>query len=205
QGHLDEAEANFREARRIFHGAGYRTGTAILTSNLARVEARRGNWEAAEEAFLGALAELEAVGADTYVFETSYFRAENFVFAGKHELAQPLLERLLRDLSDSAPPGVRAGLLRLLGYTLLRAGDPERARANLEESLAAARQAGAKFEIARSQRALHVWDMDQESSLHDPDSVDEYRRLFHELGVVERPAIDASPQAVGAPPAAGRG
>ncbi|HZP27743.1 MAG TPA: tetratricopeptide repeat protein, partial [Acidimicrobiia bacterium] len=87
QGYLDEAEARFVEALRVWQAAGYRGGVGFATMHLARIAARRGDAERAAELLARARAEFEAIEAATDVLETDVVAAEAALLAGDPEQA----------------------------------------------------------------------------------------------------------------------
>jgi tetratricopeptide (TPR) repeat protein len=64
QGKLEEAEALFLEAQRVWRAARYPVGVALATSNLGRVAARVRRFDEALELLSEALAAFEALGSE---------------------------------------------------------------------------------------------------------------------------------------------
>ena len=96
QGKLEEAEALFVEAQRVWRAANYPVGIALATSNLGRVAARGRRFEQALELLVEALGAFEALGSEALARETEARMAECFVLAGGHQDALELLPRRLR-------------------------------------------------------------------------------------------------------------
>jgi tetratricopeptide (TPR) repeat protein len=145
QGRLEEAEALFTEALRVWRAAGYSVGIALATSNLGRFAARAGRFDQAHRLLDEALAAFEEIGADAFVAEAEVRRAECLVFEGRHRDAAKAVDRLLAVNGSS----YRATLERLAGYAVLQSRAPfAKAKPHFDSSLEAARAAEAPYEAA---------------------------------------------------------
>ncbi|MFN2544810.1 MAG: hypothetical protein ABR600_09630, partial [Actinomycetota bacterium] len=153
--------------------------------------------------YTAALAEFRTKLAEAQALETSARLAENAVLAGRWgeglELAKTTLNRV-ECLGGLAV--LRALLLRQIGSALMGLNQPDIAQQRLQESLRAARSAGADYEVALTLRADarlaellgHMWA---------PDLLAQAGSILTGLGVIEvaeppvvltaAPAVPAGP------------
>jgi class 3 adenylate cyclase/tetratricopeptide (TPR) repeat protein len=174
QGRLEPAVELLREALRVYNAAGYTFGAGVAKKNLARAAATVGAFDEAHVLFDEALAHLEEIGAGTFVFEAKARRAECYVLEGSHREALALAQDLLAEAKDAL-------VERLLGYALVQARRPEEARPHFDESLRLARERGARYEVARTLRAL--------SETGSQEHAEEAQQLLDSLGVVSLPRV----------------
>ncbi len=150
QGRYDEADAALRDALALWRSAAFPAGAGHATSNLGRLAARRGDDDRAMTLLTRAVSELDAIGAGALAAEARARLAEAHVLAGRGDAA---LEAVAAARAGAIPVIV-ALLERVAGWARLLAGDEAAARAALDASLVAARQAGAPFEEALTLDAL---------------------------------------------------
>ena len=182
QGRLEPAVELLREALRVYNAAGYTFGAGVAKKNLARAAAAVGAFDEARVLFDEALAHLEEIGAGTFVLEAKARRAECLVLEGSHREALALAEDVLAEAHESGGAGVDVALVeRLVGYALVQARRPEAARPHFDESLRLGRERGARYEIARTLRAL--------ADTGAPQHAEEAQQLLDSLGVVTLPRV----------------
>ena len=119
QGKLEEAEALFLEARRVWRAARYPVGIALATSNLGRVAARATRFDEALELLAEALVLFESLGSEALVHETEARRAECLVLAGRFQEALDVAPTVLEAAEEN--PLLYPFLERLHGYALVQA------------------------------------------------------------------------------------
>ena len=182
QGHLEEAETRFREALRVWRSANYRQGVAFATANLGRLAARRGSHEEATERFGEARAEFRDVGFTGYVLDVETRMAENDVFAERPASAIERSDEVLEGIEAiGGMPALAAALRRIRGYAFAQRGEGDRAREELDQSLALGRERQARFEIALTLEAIA-----RVERVEPPPDVLE---TFETLGVVWTPRV----------------
>jgi tetratricopeptide (TPR) repeat protein len=177
QGHLGMAEDLFRRSESVWRPARFEVGIALVTSNLGRLEVRRGRGEEAMPLLQEAFHRFIDIGAGAYVTETRM----RLVEAELHhdaQMALASLEELVTDLGEGgAERTMGAGLLRLRGHALALMGDTEGARAAFESALETAARDDARYEAGLAARAL--------GSLGDVARGTEGARILDELGASE--------------------
>ena len=180
QGKLDEAEELFRQAMRVADAAGSDLTSHVARSNLGRAAARAGRHDDAEELLEQALRNFRDMQA-MFVIETEARLAELDAFRGRPESA---LKRAQTTLSEAQEAGglapVEALLHRVLGVAYAQTDDVESARSEFDDSLAVAREADARYEIALTCR-------ERSRVLGDSDAAREAATIFAELGVTGVP------------------
>ena len=153
QGRLEEAEEILHEVLETCQAAGSRLMTAAATANLGRAAARAGRhdeaWEALEDA-LGAFGEIRA---GSFVIETRARLAEAALLAGDAERAFTLATAAASTTEGAPAPPVEAMVRRIKGCALYAMGDLAAAAQELEASLAVARAAGVRYELALTLKA----------------------------------------------------
>jgi class 3 adenylate cyclase/tetratricopeptide (TPR) repeat protein len=177
QGRLDDAERYLRQAFRVYSAADDRASIGYAGRLMARVEARRGEFDKALERLEQVRAHFEAVQSEENVLETSARAAEVLVLAARPDEAFAVCREVLddpRDLEQFHPL-----LYRVLGFAYAQNGDTEAARTCFERSLAAAEHAGTDVEAAQTLRALSRLGGDTA-----PDAAARSAALFEALGVV---------------------
>jgi tetratricopeptide (TPR) repeat protein len=184
QGHCDKAHSYIVEADRVWRASDYRGGIGIAQMQLARLEAARGEFDAALTRLAAARATLADIHADGDVVEVDLRTAETQLAAGDHRAAGKTVDETLR--RDAALGGVidHAPLLRVLAGVLLATGDLVLAEQTILASLDEARDRDASFEIAR---ALEVLADIERRTGRDDDAAEhaaEARERFGALGVV---------------------
>jgi class 3 adenylate cyclase/tetratricopeptide (TPR) repeat protein len=187
QGHLDEAEPLLREADRASQAAGGATDMAESAVETALLEARRGDVELALDRLREARAVLAEAGDEHGALLAEARIAETLVLAGDPSGAAAVAGEALERGAGDAGGMARPVLLRVLGWACLVAGDAPRARAALDEALAAATQAGHRYEEAMTLDVLVRLDGAPAELTARRDG------LFESLGIVAvplpRPAV----------------
>jgi class 3 adenylate cyclase/tetratricopeptide (TPR) repeat protein len=181
QGHIDEAEACFRDAARVWRAAHYKSAAALATMHLGRIAALRGQFD---EAFAqlaearDAFAKIDSAGD---VLEVDTRTAECRLLADD---AQGALAVADDALARAAGLVERAALERTRGAALVALGRTEEGLAALESSLAEARARGARFDIALTLQALiePYGRLGEIAAAEDAER--EATAIFDELGVV---------------------
>ena len=185
QGHLEEADALFREVWRIWKAAGYLLPLAYAISNRGRVAARAGRHEEADRSYREALEIFRSKQAEWEILETETRMAENALLAGRpQEALARVAPALQRVESLGGLPVLRAMLHRIRGYALT-ASDAAAAAAELKESLACARSADARYEVALTLMAQA--HLAAARGLDGSIPQEEARRILGSLGVVSLP------------------
>jgi tetratricopeptide (TPR) repeat protein len=155
QGHLEEAERLVRVTAVTHRAAEYPMGVAFSIQHLGRIAARAGRRDEAREVLGDALARWKAIGDDAHVIETEAKLAEAQLLEGDGEGALPLLESALaRAERLEVIPWLLALLTRLHAFALAQTGSRDAALPEVERSIAIARDAGARYELALSLGAL---------------------------------------------------
>ena len=176
QGKLDEAEALFHDVRKTIDPTGDRLLSMASRLNLGRAAARAGRYAEAEE-LLGEAAEgFREIHATSFEQEVHARIAEAAVLAGDPERA--LREAHLAELTSEADQSAtfRALVHRVRGYANSQLGRPDDAAKEFEQSIEAAREADALYELALSLRA-------QERLSGAPADSGEAQRLLDALHV----------------------
>ncbi|HZP57788.1 MAG TPA: tetratricopeptide repeat protein [Dehalococcoidia bacterium] len=150
RGEIGEAESLFQEVLRVWRAASYPVGVAVATSALGRVATRAGRLEEARTLLDEALESFRGMGAESFVAETEARLAELELLAGDDAAALALVERALR--RGETGGSVKAMLLRLRAFVMMRRERWHDARAAIDESIALARAISADYELALSLR-----------------------------------------------------
>ena len=151
QGRLEDAERHFENASRVVRAARYRAGTAYVNINLARLAARQGRYGDSLRIFEESIAESRDVGAGEKLLEAQARKAECLMLSGEVTGALSLAEEaLLHARTLGGVPAQIPLLQRVRGAALARTGDRAAAAEALEQSLLAARERGAEYEVALS-------------------------------------------------------
>jgi len=183
QGRLDEAEAMFRDARRIWEAARFSIGVPSVIGNLGRLAARAGRHDEARQLLEQAALGFREVGAERGAIETEARMAENLLLAGEPDEALTLATRTLERAGRGRLAVIRAMLERIRGYSFLAIGREEEAARSLDESLALARSVRADYEVAQTLvAAARLAETRGDSSSRRLD--EEARTIFERLGVV---------------------
>ena len=184
QSRFDLAQKYIDEADRVWRASDYRGGIGIAQMQLARLEAARGDFDAAFERFASARQTLVEIHADSDVVEVDLRTAECLLAAGDHRAAGRTVDATLR--RDEALGGVidHAPLLRVLAAVLAADGDFALAEPTIMASLEEAKQRAASFEVARALEVLA--DIERRTDRADVAAIHaaEAREHFRALGVV---------------------
>ena len=130
QGRLDEAAELFDVALRTYRAAKFPVGEALVMINLGRLAAEKGRFAEAHRYLDDARAQLEALGAESYLIEADARRAQAFILEGRHADVVELATTALGRMRSSGELGVRSALLeRLLGLAAVQARSPDEGRA----------------------------------------------------------------------------
>ncbi|MGH3649558.1 MAG: tetratricopeptide repeat protein [Acidimicrobiia bacterium] len=177
QGHLDNAEELFRRTESIWRPARFEAGIALVTSNMGRLEVRRGQWEEGIHLLQEALRRFSEIGAEAYVAETRMRLVEAELY-GDADAALESLAQLVSDLGEAgAARTLGAGLFRLRGHALALLGDVDGAREAFESALETAANEDARYEVGLASRALGI--------LGDETRGAEGKKVLEELGAAE--------------------
>jgi predicted ATPase/class 3 adenylate cyclase len=189
QGRLDEAEPMLREALNVWRAAGDLPGVAYAMGQLGRVAARAGRHEEALALFEEARQRATYVGAELEILENDVRTAETAVLQGEGAPAWALAEVARRRSAGVDGAAVVAPLLhRVRGYALTQMGRFDEAAEALEESLLAARNRSAEYEVALTLRATA--DLARVSGRPEPiEARSESRAILEGLGVVALPEV----------------
>lgn len=184
QGRLDEAEELFVAASRVWRAAGYRSGAASIKGNLARVAVGKGRFEEACRLLGEATAEALHVGGNVEALEATARLAECHLLAGDPRLALEVADGALASARALGGVAAQSPLLhRVRGAALARMGDVAEAGAALEQSVRAARQRDADYEVALTYRVLAGLGLAVEDL--GPDEIAaRSAAMFDRLGVV---------------------
>jgi tetratricopeptide (TPR) repeat protein len=197
QGRLDEAEAGFREALRVFQAAGHRARTAYVKIQLGRTAARMGRFDEASQLLDQAREQGRDVGADAFVLEAEARIAECELLRGRHEEALEAARAASEHARTMGGVASQAPLLeRVKGYALLRLGRFGESRDAFDESLTAGRARTADYDVAFT--LLGMAELARQTGDQDPSVLErEAATTLDRLGVIRVPEIPP-PVAVGA-------
>ncbi|NNL12548.1 MAG: hypothetical protein HKO82_02545, partial [Acidimicrobiia bacterium] len=164
-----------------FRAAGDRWMIGVSTSNLGRALTRAGNFEDGEHYLEEARDLLMEIGADQFVLDAESRLVESLLFQGRSRL-------VLRKLKELAPRvemsqgtfELRSMLARLAGYAHLQLGHGAKARGQLDDALAIAREGDDSYQIGLTLEAIER---------NDAGAQDERTAIFAQLGIVRTPAI----------------
>ncbi len=188
QGRLEDAEARFRDALRVWRAAGYRQGIAFAVENLGKIAGRMGRFDEGMSLLEESRAAFEDVGFSNYVWDVDARIAEILVLRGDAHGALAAADSALAK-ADAAGgmPALTALLQRIRGYALAQVGSLEQARAAFDESLRQARERNARFEIALTLEAIvRVARMEGRIAA---EAAADAAEIFEELGVTSTPEV----------------
>jgi tetratricopeptide (TPR) repeat protein len=186
QGRLEEAEALFRDALRVFRSSGSGMMSGLALSNLARVAARSGRFDEALDLYERADKQLREVGDLGQVLENQARLAELYLFEGLWSEAAATAHDALRRIQTLGGVAPQTPLLhRVIGSALAGLGQLDEAREQIDRSAEAARARDASYELALTLRTFAELFMDDhEQSAEWTASA---TAMLDELGVVEVP------------------
>ena len=176
QGKLADAEELFIEVRDTIDPTGYRLLSTVSRLNLGRAAARAGRFAEADELLREAAEGFREIHATNFEQEVHARIAEAAVLAGDPERA--LHEAHVAELTNEADQAAafRAVVHRVRGYAYSQLRRPDEAAQEFEQSIEAAREGDALYELALSLRA-------QERLRGAPLDSGEAQRLFDALQV----------------------
>jgi class 3 adenylate cyclase/tetratricopeptide (TPR) repeat protein len=189
QGHLEEAEAHLKRARRVWSSTGDRQGVAYANILLGRLAVRCSREEEGLVLLRGAEQELRLFHIDADADFAALLIAEAEALTGDAPRALAMSDRLAARADRS-----RALIHRLRGMALARLGRIRVAIEELEESLAAARQRGAEYDVAAAIDLLGSLGAIDPDLAHERDSI--LARLRIERLPQPRPAVPAAASAI---------
>jgi class 3 adenylate cyclase/tetratricopeptide (TPR) repeat protein len=191
QGFLDEAERLFVSSLRSFQIARFNVGVALVTSNLARIHARRGSNSVARSGFADAIRLFTEIGLSSYAVETQARSLELGFHIGAYEGVAQKARELLRPLHESGEnPPLEVMLVRIIGSCEARLGVPG-ARATLVSGLTLAEAFRARFdELLIFESLTELQDISPEERASFAASADTLRRT---LGCCVRKATELPP------------
>jgi tetratricopeptide (TPR) repeat protein len=184
QGHLEEAAGRLRRAHRLSKSTGDREGAAFASMLLGRLEVRAGRPEEGIPLICAAAEEMRQQRFDYYADCASALVAEAEALGGSADRALEIATGLL------TPSSRYASLLhRSRGIALARLEDRKAAVAELEQSVAAARQIGEDYELVLTLDALAA------VRPLGPDESRERDDILERLGIVRLPTIPGTDSA----------
>ena len=143
QGHLSEAEAHLKRARRVWSSTGDRQGVGYANILLGRLAVRDGRHEEGLALLQSAEQELRRLRVDADAELAAVLGAEAEALSGDPRRALKLADALLTEADRS-----QALLHRARGMALARLGRSAEARVALESAIAAAREHSSEYELA---------------------------------------------------------
>ena len=184
QGHLKEAAELFDVALRTYRAAKFPAGEALVMINLGRLAAEEGRFAEAHRYLDDARAQLEALGAESYLIEADARRAQAFILEGRHADVVELATTALGRMRSAGELGVRSALLeRLLGLAAVQARTPEKGAPHFDESIRLARSLGAEYELGRTLHAKVVTGFASEEEASEAEAI------LQRLGIVALPSV----------------
>lgn len=155
QGRLDDAEARFREAMRVWQAAGYRAGMGYAKIHLGRTFARAGRFDEAMQLISEGRQESADAGSEVDVLEADARIAECALLQGDPRRAFDVADVAAAHARALGGVAVQTPLLeRVKGYALMQLGRLDTARDAFEESLRTGRARKADYDVALTQRGL---------------------------------------------------
>lgn len=186
QGHLREAHAALRRARRTFEGLGYATLELAAVIQLGRVEAELGSDAEARRLLSGAIEMEDADGGPLAGIESRGFLAETHVLSGRPAEALEVVAAA-RARAGSALEGMPANVLlaRVEACALAAMGEHAGLVERIDRALSLARAAGTYLDLV----LLLVLRRSLVGGLQPPELVEEESALIDRLGIVGCPAL----------------
>jgi predicted ATPase/GGDEF domain-containing protein len=182
QGLLDTAEAALQEVLKLWRSHGFRLGIAMATRYLGRVSLKRGDVPDALTRFETARGVFEEYGMATTVVEVDAWIAECLLRDRAIADASKLLDDVLAREAAMGGTDMRAMLHRLRAYAAMAGDDLVGAWAEVDASLAIARNRRAAYDVALALEALAVVTYLGGQPI-DEGTEAERRRLLDQLGV----------------------
>ncbi|HEX7165917.1 MAG TPA: tetratricopeptide repeat protein, partial [Acidimicrobiales bacterium] len=187
QGRLDEADAMLREVVDVWRSLRFPLGLALATRYLARVTLRRGDHDGAIALFDEAREVFASYGQTARLVEVDTWLAECFLHRGDVDRAGALLADVLAQEISSSSSEMRSMIHRLRACAAASAGRLEDAWAEIDQSLAAARQRGASYDVALALEVLSA--VSELGGLQQDDAARRERAtILASLGVEAPPA-----------------
>ena len=128
QGRLDEAAELFDVALRTYRAAKFPVGEALVMINLGRLAAEEGRFAEAHRYLDDARAQLEALGAESFLIEADARRAQAFILEGRHADVVELATTALGADAQHGRARRALGAARAAARSRRRAGADARAR-----------------------------------------------------------------------------
>jgi tetratricopeptide (TPR) repeat protein len=198
QGRLEAADGLLREALLIARASEYLVIQGFVLGLMGRVAAQWGRFDDAEMRFRRARELFEQVGIRPQILDVDARMAELLLLRGEWGRSLFQADRALRDAAAMGGVHTRAPMLhRIRGLCLMQRGEPEKARAALEQSLATARARAAAYEVAQTLSALARLDR-LEGLAPDPVALAESRAILDRLDIVSLPGMPIGEAPVGA-------
>jgi class 3 adenylate cyclase/predicted ATPase len=192
QGRLEEAMKDLRDSLRICRASGARSWAVFAASLYGAAQARSHQFEEARAILDEVIVESREIGEPQQIAAAAAFLAELLLLEGDVEGASAAAHKALADCQDEA---LTPMLLRIRAYRYVQSGDLEAAVRVLEQSLAAARHAGAEHEVAFTLEAFLQCGL---TGARDPDDMrGERDALFDRLGIVAVPQVPSLPVEAG--------
>jgi len=195
QGRLDEAEKLTNEILETYRSARYPVGEALAIANLGRIASRAGRFTEAAELLDDARLRFETLGDERFVLEMECRIIELCVFMNApHEARSRIGHGFTRIRKIGGVPALLCLVHRLHGYALAQAEDVDAARAEIDRSIAVARDANIRYEMALSLEALARLTDDEARA---DAARQESQAIFDGLGVVATPNVPVPPLEAG--------
>jgi len=191
QGHYDEAEQLLRDVIRLWRASGAETDVAEAWRELARLNARRGDLDAARDLLDEARAAQVSHGLQGEVLTTDCRMAEVLVLGGRSQESLALSDEILvRANSTDGGSILVPSVLRIQGWALLQAGRANDATEHFDGSLKLARERKDEYQMALALEGLSAAGQTRGV---DVTAYDAQRRGIQErLGIVTTPAVPRS-------------
>ncbi len=178
QGRLEEAESHLRRAHRIWSATGHEEGLAFAKMLLGRLAVRAGRAQEGTALLQATAADMRRAGVGYYADLANALGAEGEAVGGAPERGLQLAEELL-----AAGSTYVALLRRACGTALLRLGELDAARRELELAVVTARERGEDYEVALALDVLAgIEPLEAERQI-------EHDEILGRLGVVRLPSI----------------
>jgi tetratricopeptide (TPR) repeat protein len=154
QGNYAEAQARFEQALAIWDQAQNQRWVALCHTNLGLLYIEQGAWSAAEHHLTTSRAILRQLAIRDLLPEATFALAEAALGLGRVEDALALAQEAEALAADQGMRLEQALALRTLGKARLAAGDAERARTALAQSLAHLEELKNRYELGRTHAQL---------------------------------------------------
>jgi tetratricopeptide (TPR) repeat protein len=185
QGQLDEAEAALVDVLHVWRASNDAGGVALACRFRGLGRARAGEFALAAKYLDESRSTFESIGAMADVIETDVAIADQLVLEGRWDQALGLLDAVAdQNLAESGLDHLLPWIHRLRGLAQF-SDDPERAMAEIDQSVDVARERGADHEVALALQARQLLATWRDASV-DPSERREYLEIIARLGIRPR-------------------